>query len=363
MAKFNAKTFNPNAFGKYMERVPQPKKNELIKSRALRPNGQIRDVFRGQTGTFYATIPMYGLIDGAPVNYDGATNIEAESSTTFERGVIVVGRAKAWVENDFAEDITDGADFMGNVAGQLGTYWDGVNQDTLLSILNGIYAMTGTGNLKFVDGHTYDVTVLEGNDPLGNPNNKVGAASLNKAIQKASGDKKSIFRMAIMHSEVATNLENLKLLKYMVYTDADGIQRELELGTWNGRVVIVDDAMPTEDVAESAPGAGDAYTKYTTYILGEGAFDYEDLGVEVPYEMSRDPKTNGGQTTLYTRQRKCFAPKGISFKKASVASLSPTDSELADGANWELVNDGGVGSNRKYYDHKQIPIARVISRG
>lgn len=41
-----------------------------------------------------------------------------------------------------------------------------------------------------------------------------------------------------MHSEVATNLENLQLLKYLTYTDADGIQRDLGLATWNGRMVI-----------------------------------------------------------------------------------------------------------------------------
>ena len=34
-----------------------------------------------------------------------------------------------------------------------------------------------------------------------------------------------------------------------------------------------------------------AYTKYTTYILGEGAFDYIDVGAKVAYETFRDPKT------------------------------------------------------------------------
>lgn len=365
MAKFNAKTFNPEAFAKYMERVPQTRKNELIKSRALRGNSQIRDVFKGQTGTFYATIPMYGTLDGSPVNYDGSTDITAESTVTYDRGVIVIGRAKGFIEADFSEDITGGAGFMDNVANQLGEYWDGVNQDILLSILKGIFSMTGTKNLEFVNGHTYDITADGAEAPAGT---LVTASTLNTAIQKASGDKKSIFKISVMHSAIATNLENLKLLKYMTYTDANGIERELELATWNGRIVLIDDNMPTTEVTvpESAPDAGDeyTYTEYTTYVLGEGAFDYEDLSVEVPYEMSRDPKTNGGQTTLYTRQRKCMAPKGISFTKASVATLSPTNAELENGANWTVVHDGNaVAPNRKYYDHKQIPIARIISRG
>jgi hypothetical protein len=59
------------------------------------------------------------------------------------------------------------------------------------------------------------------------------------------------------------------------------------------------------------------------------------------------------------RQRKVFAPYGISYEKQSQASLSPTDSELSDGENWELVNV----EYDTYVDHKKIPIARIISRG
>ncbi len=97
MGKFNSKTFNETAFGKYIDTIPKMKKNELVKSKALQPNSQIKQAFSGQTGVVYATIPMYGRIDGDALNYDGATDITATSTTTYERGVIVVGRAKAWV--------------------------------------------------------------------------------------------------------------------------------------------------------------------------------------------------------------------------------------------------------------------------
>ena len=353
--KFNYKSFNAEAFGKYVARIPQTKKNELVKSRALKGNTEIRNAFSSQTGTAYAILPMYGLLDGEPINYDGNTDITSSNTTTFERGVVVIGRANAWTEGDFAEDITGGAGFMDNVAVQVAEYWDTVDQATLLSILKGIYSMTGANNLKFVNGHTYDITAKADIEAV------VGAATLNSAIQHASGDNKSRFKIAIMHSVVATNLENLKLLAYLKQTDANGIERELALGTWNGRIVLIDDSMPSENVA--AVGEMPAYTKYTTYVLGEGAFDYENIGAQVPYEMSRDPKTNGGQDTLYSRQRKCFAPYGISYTKSSQATLSPTTAELENGDNWTLVNDGGTGAARKYIEHKAIPIARIISKG
>ncbi len=41
-------------------------------------------------------------------------------------------------------------------------------------------------------------------------------------------------------------------------------------------------------------------------------FSYEDIGAKKEYEMDRDPAKNGGEDTLYTRQRKVFAPFGIS---------------------------------------------------
>ena len=351
MAKFDSKSFNPQAFGAYLSTIPQLKKNELINSKALRGNSEIRGAFSSQTGTGYAIIPMYGLLGGDVLNYDGTTDINAVETNTYERGVVVVGRAQAWVESDFAEDITGGAGFMDNVAAQVSEYFDGVDQSTVLAILEGIFAMTGKGNEDFVNNHTYDITA-EGEG-------LIEPASLNKAVQKACGDNKNKFTLAIMHSAVATNLENLNLLEYLKYTDQNGISRDLTLATWNGRAVLIDDSMPVTEI--EASGDDTAYTKYTTYILGTGAFDYEDIGAEKPYEMYRNPVAGGGQDVLFVRQRKCFAPYGISYTKKSQATLSPTNEELKMGVNWELVNDGAA--SKSYIDHKSIPIARIISRG
>ena len=344
MGKFDFKTFNPEAFGKYIDTIPRIRMNELVKSGALQPNSQIRQAFSGQTGVMYATLPMFGRLDGAPVNYDGATDIVPNTTTTYERSVIVTGRANAWVERDFSEDITGGAGFMSNVARQVSEYWEDIDQDTLIAILNGIYSMTGTENQEFVDKHTFDITSET------NPN--VAAETLNSAIQQACGDKKRAFSIAIMHSAVSTNLENLNLIERLKYTDANGIQRDLTMGTWNGRTVLIDDHMPTLDV-------GGGVMNYMTYVLGNGAFDFENIGAEVPFAMTRDEAKNGGQAYLWSRQRKVFAPYGISFTKAQMTSNSPTDAELSTAANWTLVND----ANGKYIPHKSIPIARIMSRG
>jgi hypothetical protein len=343
--KFDAKSFNPQAFKYKADRIPRTRMNEMRKSRVLTGNPDIRAVFTTQDGTAYARLAMRGLLDGDAVNYDGQTDITATSTKTFEQGVVVVGRAKAWVEKDFSYDITGGQDFMDNVAKQVADYWQDIDQDTLLAILRGVFAMTSTKGAEFVKKHTYEV------------DGPMEATTLNSATAQACGDHKKKFSMIFMHSVVSTNLENLNLLTALKYTDKEGVTRDLTLYTWNGKLVIVDDGMPTEQ-------AEDGSTVYTSYVLGEGTINYEDIGVKVPYEMARDPKTNGGQDTLYTRQRKVFAPFGLSYEKAKQASLSPTDDELADGTNWDLVHSGeATEAERSYVNDKVIAIARIKSKG
>lgn len=351
MGIFDSKNFNAEVFGAYVERTPNLNRNELIRSRAVRTRSDIATTFKDQTGGNYAVIPITGRIGGTPQNYDGSTDITSKKLKTYTQGRIVVGRADSWVENDFAYDVTGGVDFLEQVAQQLGEYWDTVDQNTILSTLKGIFSMTGAENLKFVNGHTLDISADTGEG------GKFGATTLNNAMQQALGDNKAKFTLAIMHSAVATNLENLKLLEYMKYTDAQGIERNLAIATLNGRTVLIDDSMPTVAVPKS--GEAEAYTKYTTYVLGDGAIEYTDCGVKVPYETSRDPKTNGGQDTLYGRQRKIFSPYGISWTDSSI--ISPTPAQLETGANWTLANSNE--SSKDYFPHKAIPIARIISRG
>lgn len=394
--KFDSKSFNPQAFKYMVGRVPNLHMHEIKKSKALAGNPDIKATLGGsQGGTGYARIAMRGLLDGDAVNYDGQTDITATSTKTFEQGVVAVGRAKAWLEKDFSYDITGGIDFMQNIADQVGEYWDGVDQDTIIAILDGVFSMTGTKNKEFVDAHTYDVTEkVDG---------KMSATTLNSATNKACGANKKKFTLVFMHSDVATNLENLNLVAHLKYTDSQGMQRELDLYTWNGKLVVIDDDMPTTEqegfyikaksadegalqvVANSAtptakqiklesvtpvadsyetPKEGDyvvyvdAFTEYTTYVLGNGSISYEDLGVKVPYEMNRNPEKNGGQDTLYTRQRKVFAPFGISYEKKSQATLSPTNEELKKGENWTLVHSGETTeSKRSYINH---PLHRCL---
>ncbi len=358
MAKFDSKTFNPQAFGHYVDRIPNTTKTELAKCGAVGNNENARNALATQTGSIYSRVPYFGRISGGTSqNNDGNTNIAATNTTTYEQGFVVASRMDSWTEKSFSKNITAGVDFMDNVAAQISDYKMEVKQAMLLAILEGVFSMktTGTGVAEkaakeFIEKHTYDITGNTGEDAF------VGASTLNKAIQKACGDNKNIFKLVIMHSEVATNLENLKLLKYMTYTDKDGITRDLAVGSWNGRTVLIDDGMPTKDVAKA--GEVEAYTAYTTYVLGEGAIVLDDIGDSTPYEMSRDAKTNGGQDTLYVRDRYICGVDGISFEKPASVTASASNTDLKNGDNWNIIND-----ETKAIPHKAIALCKIVSKG
>lgn len=348
---FDSKNFNPEAFKYLVERVPNLRRNEIIKSGALARSEEIANTMKAQDGTQFARFVLKGPIEGGKVKYDGKTNIESRGSKTYTWTVQSYGWADGFVEKDFSFDITGGQDFMANVAAQIDDYKATVNTGYMYAILNGIFAMT-TG--EFAEKHTLDITELEGNDALGSPKNCLGSTTLNDATQKACMQDKNKFKLVFMHSVPATNLENLRLIKYMQYTDKDGIQRDLALATWNGRVIIIDDSLPTIELADNAIG-------YVSYVLGEGAFVYEDLGVKVPYEMERSASVNGGEDTLYIRERKVLAPKYISFINDTI--VCPEESDFENAANWELVSATDEDGAKTYVDHKAIAIARIISRG
>lgn len=404
---FDKKIFNSEVFQGYYESLPNPKKTELIKSKALRPRPDLAEAMKDQQGGNYITTVLSGLISNSKAqNYDGETNMDFSSLGTYKHSRVVVGRMNSWVERDFSYDVTGGKEFLEVVAEQIAAYWDEIDQETIICILKGVFNMNKTAaNKEFVAKHTYDIV---------NKNNSEGklghmdGTTLNTGMQRACGDNKSKFSLAIMHSMVSTNLENLKILAYAKYTDNAGIQRDIGLGTLNGRLVLIDDGMPTKEVeatysvtadkeivstktyyTRSGSGTASApyvyevvaapaveniatyyemtaegYTEYTTYALGDGAIEYTDCGAKVPVETDRDPKQHGGEDAIYSRQRKCFAPYGISFTQAYMAKNSPTNEELEKGDNWTLVSTINADTEKvEYISHKVIPIARILSRG
>ena len=339
MGVFDSKNWNSAVFQKYLETVPRVKQNALLRSGVLRTRSDLKARLVDQVGGNFINAPIVGRIGGDVQNYDGDTDIVASGIGTYLQSMIVFGRAKAWQEKDFTQDIT-GKDFIEEIAKQVSTYWDDVDEADLLAVLAGIFGVTDD---NFSSSHTLDITgAVSAADAV------VGPATLNNAIQKAAGANKNIFSLAVMHSQVATNLENQQLLQYWKETDANGIQRQLNLASWNGRTVLIDDDLV--DTSGSDP-------VYTTYLLGAGSIDFCDCGAKVPNETKRDGLTDGGIDMLITRQRHLLAPRGFSY--TDTTKVSPMASDLATAANWAVVQ----GTDGNYFPSKALPFARIKSLG
>lgn len=193
--------------------------------------------------------------------------------------MIVVGRMKGWSEKDFSYEITGGHDFMKDIAAQVADYWDDVDQETILKTLEGIFGVTTE---SFSERHTLDVT--------GTTTGMTDATTLNNAIQQASGANKNIFTLAIMHSAVATNLENLNLLDFEKGTDSNGLSRRPDMGIWAGRRVLIDDDVP---VAKTETTAGVYSVTFTTKCAAGDivTIDGVDFVAGTDFSLSTDTVT------------------------------------------------------------------------
>lgn len=385
MARFNKKEWNDAVFQKYLRKVPNLRENSLLKSGVLRTNESLKARLVDGVGGNRLIEPIKDQAKAKFVNYDGKTDIETNSRDTFQQTKIVKGIAGGYEEKDFSTEIS-GETYLPD-ATEVGEDLANQNMDTLLSILKGIFSMSSTDAPNFVDKHTYETE------------NKIDATTINLACQKAFGDKKKFVSMAFMHSMVATTLENLQILDYLKYTDSQGIQSNMMIAQQGNKLVIIDDDMPVESgyytasadtpkalkVTAEGSGANEiklttvkasafypegvkandyvvAGEKYTTYLLGKGAFEYCDVGVQVPSEIVRDAIKDGGINKLIVRQRKLYAPEFISWKGAT-SIISPTNEQLATGSNWEVVNNGEAGLDKKFVNPKLIPFGRIITRG
>lgn len=375
MALFDAKQFNPEVFRQYMDTIENPRVNRLIKAGIFVPDPALVPVLPQGVGGNYMQENFYGRLENGDVNFDGSTNITAGTLPTYKRGLVVIGRARAFKEKDFTPSIT-GKNFMSAVAEQLVEYIDERHQDAMLLILKALFdKSSGVLKDKRIEKSLGSLNVADIIDGL--------------ALQ---GDKSGNIVAVAMHSAVLSALKKANLVQAIKFLDADGIQRDLGIYQWDSRFVIEDDTVaPSEHYDASADtevkagkvyytrsGSAGHYTytkvasptgnpstssyyertlEYPVYLLGRNAFTMQPLGVEVPVEMWRQPLENGGETFLISRERYILAPYGVGFKANAMSGLAPTDAELSNAGSWELVQTGGVSS--KTIELKTIPLACI----
>lgn len=314
---------------------PDPTSLVLLESGAVVNDGTIANMISG--GGNYYTIPFYKDLTGNVQDYDGATTIVSTDTEDGVQSGFVYGEAKGFKDTVFVRDFT-GADPMGNIVRRIAKFWNKQKQNRLLSVLQGIFAITGDSDW---DKHTTNIATT---GSTASDANRMGVTTLREATVKALGENADDFNIAIMHSTVALRLSNLQVLEYFKYNAANGMELDVRVARSGNLLVLVWDGVP---VATSGTATGE--NEYTTYILGNGAILTADAPVERPSDLVYDAKTNGGQEELITRMRKTFHPNGFTFSMANMP-ISPSISDAQTGTNWS-----------RQMKAENIKIARVIT--
>lgn len=317
-----------------------PTTTVLLESGAMVEDDLIANLI--SNGSNYYALPFYKDIDGEEVNYDGNTDIPDDQPNT--SGVLngaVWGRAKEWQAVTFVKDFSS-ADPMRNILNRVQKWKSKKVQARLIGILEAVLGITGTGDYADWENHKTDIT---SSTTTITDANKIALTTLRDAAVKANGDAADDYALAIMHSQVANRLSQFNVLEYFKYNDARGQELDVKVGKSGNMIVLVSDEVP-HAVDETSQAM-----EYTTYVLGKGVIGHATAPVEVPSEVTRDPKTKGGIDKLYTRYRETILPYGFSFEMANLP-VSPTDAQLSNSANWKIK-----------YNPKNIYIASIKTNG
>lgn len=291
-------------------------------------------------GNFF-TIPYYNDLTGDPANYDGKTDVPLFPLTGTHQSGVVTGRTIGWYSPDFQGDLS-GGDHFGNAVNRAATFWRRQRQKMLIGQTNALFNMNPAlivddnptiqaekrANAQaFVDQHVWDT---------GEP---MGVTEVGDLAQMSLGDNAARYNLVVTHSRIARAWARLNLLEFRRYTDIQGVERQSRIADMDGLTVVVDDdILPVGN-------------KYTTYLFGTGTFLIASGALNISAEIDRVPGKDGGRDELYTRQRITMHPNGFKFKVPSSGwTESPTDPQLFNGANWELV-----------YHQKAMPIAKLVT--
>ncbi len=263
--------------------------------------------YAGMEGvTFNA--PFLNDLPDTEGEWDEANDIETQKVTSGKDIITKQGIYLAWADNDFADSVA-GVDTLGMLRPRVAAAISRVIQRRVLT-----YMLPGVFGAASMAGNVYDITAAG--------TTKINAADFNIACKKL-GDRSEVLTNVMMHSDVETELLNQDLIDFI--PDSTG---ETSIPTYRGKVVSVNDAIPTADGV------------YNTYIYGNGAVR---LGIGNPTRMvasefNRDPKTGGGQEELIVRRSIITAIPGVKFTSNTVSGTEfPTAADLAVTANWEAV--------------------------
>lgn len=284
----------------------------------------VTDITLGEGGST-VNLPFWNDLAGDDQLLSTDTDLTVSNITAGKDVAVVNARALSYGARDLAGSLA-GDDPMQAIGDLVADKWSRRLQALIISTLNGSMGALATESPPV---NTLDISGLSGAAAV------IDAESFIDAFGQL-GDAESRLTAVAVHSATYRVLQKQNLIEFI--PDARG---EIQIPTYLGRRVIVDDGLPN--------GGG----TYTTYLFGEGAIAWAEGTPRVPSEIERNALVGGGEEYLVSRRHVILHPRGIAWTPGMgvPAKDTPSNTELALAANW----------TRKY-EPKNIRIVRFLHK-
>jgi len=254
-----------------------------------------------------------------------------------------LSRNNSWNSSDLAAALA-GEDPMNAIADRVAFYWtrrlqaafiatwQGVSKDNAVND-SGDYAQDVAG-ASFTDGVT----------------NFSAEAYLDAKV--TMGDSMEDLSAIMVHSIVYNRMQKNNLIDFI--PDARG---EVQIPTFLGAEVIVDDGMPNGTSAVRGDGSAGAAGVFETWLFAGGSAQLGVSDPKVPTEVERQASSGngGGSETLHSRTEWSIHPVGHAYT-GTAANGGPSNAATANNLNIATSWD------RVYPERKQIKFARLVTR-
>lgn len=337
----------PRVFAPYIQQETEVK-SRLVVSGAVERNPMIDQMLAGGGLTF--DVPSYRDLgddsdrvstDTASDDFSGGTISPSPFKIQTSQEVAVrLSRNASWSAADLAGALA-GADPMEAIARRVSNYWQRRAQDIFIATITGVFndneaAPSATEHTQ--NDLTFDASSLNGSTFQDGVTNFTAENALLATL--TLGDSMDDVTMMMVHSVVYNTMQRNNLIDFI--PDA---RSEVQIPTFLGRQVIVDDSVP-----KSAP-------VYEAWFFGRGAVQWGMTMPKFPVEVERraGAGNGGGQEMLYSRM--CWAMHPVGHKYAGTAASggptnAATSNNLAHADSWVRV----------YPERKMIKIARLLTR-
>lgn len=298
----------PEVFTPYVIRRTAELSN-LVQSGIVASNPILDQLITGGGTTIQ--MPVFNDLSGDD-EVMGETAATVGGITTSKDVAAVLYRIKAWGATELAACLS-GSDPMKAIGDLVAQYWVRREQKTLISVLEGAF---GAANMS---GLVSDIT--SATDTAISANAVLDAKQL-------MGDAADNLTAIAMHSAAFTKLQKDNVIVFIPAAES-----KVQIPTYLGYRVIVDDGLPTVAASGSTPA------KYTTYLFAQGAIGRGEgtPATLTPVETDRDSLAS--TDILINRRAFVLHPQGMKWQAASITGATPSNAELAIGTNWTRVAD------------------------